>query len=155
MYWYGYKLHLLVGTNHQYNLGAMLSSANLNDGRASISLIKQWQQRNPNFQLVYATMDDGYDHEPMHRQLHKMGISGIIADNRRRETSAIGYDEHFAPVCIKQHSYRYDSYDPTYQTIKFTSPKECSTCPFADRGECQKVFKIKIADDFSVIVHQQ
>ena len=76
-----------------------------------------------------------------------MGIAGIIAYNRRREPIPIGCDEHFAPVCIKQHSYRYDSYDATYETIKYTSPKECGACPFAAQGECQKVYKIKITDD--------
>jgi transposase len=147
MYWYGYKLHLLVGTQNQYILGSMISSANLNDGKAAIPLLKQFQQCYPDFKLAFATMDAGYDHEPIYRQLHKMKISGIIAYNRRREPSPIGCDEHFAPVCIKQHSYRYDSYDSTYETIKYTEPKECSTCPFATQGECQKVYKIKITDD--------
>jgi transposase len=43
MYWYGYKLHLLVGIHNQYILGSMLSSANLNDGKAAIPLLKQFQ----------------------------------------------------------------------------------------------------------------
>jgi transposase len=65
MYWYGYKLHLLVGTQHQYILGSMLSSANQKDGKAAIPLLKQFQQRYPDFKWAFATMGAGYDHEPI------------------------------------------------------------------------------------------
>jgi transposase len=147
MYWYGYKLHFLVGTQNQYIFGSMLSSANLNDGKAAIPLLKQFQQRFPDFKSTDVTIDAGYNHEPIYRQLHRMGIAGIIAYNRRREPTPIGCDEHFSPVCIKQHSYRYDSYDAKYETIKYTSPKECEACPFAAQCECQKVYKIKNTDD--------
>src|SRR5699024_11456226 len=47
------------------------------------------------------------------------------------------------------HSYRYDSYDAKYETLKYTHPKECSACPcpLAQEGLCQKVFKMKITKD--------
>ncbi len=59
----------------------------------------------------------------------------------------VGFDEHFAPTCVREHSYRYDSYDQKYQTIKYGRPKECSTCPLAHDSLCQKVFKVKITSD--------
>jgi hypothetical protein len=44
------------------------------------------------------------------------------------------------------HSYRYDSFDLKYETIKYTQPKECLACPFND-GQCQKVFKKKVDEN--------
>ena len=89
---------MLVGTQNQYIFGSMLSTANLNDRKEAIPLLKQFQQRFSDVKLAYATMDAGYDHEPTYKQLPSMGIAGVIAYNRRREPTPIGCDEHFAPV---------------------------------------------------------
>src|SRR5699024_7063084 len=70
-----------------------------------------------------------------------------ISYNKRNETELIGFDKHFAPTCLREHSYRYDSYDAKYETLKYTQPKECSDCPLANEGICQKVFKMKITKD--------
>ena len=35
VFWYGFKDHLAVGTQSQYILQSMMSSGNLNDGKAS------------------------------------------------------------------------------------------------------------------------
>ncbi|MCT1902554.1 transposase [Oceanobacillus sojae] len=61
-----------------------------------------------------------------------------------------GYKAHLAvgaPTCLREHSYKYDSFDPKYETLKYTRPKECSDCPLANEGICQKVYKIKITTD--------
>src|SRR5690625_668819 len=55
----------------------------------------------------------------------------------------IGFDKQFSP-CLREHSYPYDIYDSKYETLKYTSPKECIDCPLAKEGICQKVFKMKI-----------
>src|SRR5699024_3989943 len=34
-----------------------------------------------------------------------------------------------------------------YETLKYTSPKECTECPLATEGICQKVYKVKITTD--------
>ncbi|MEY9971852.1 hypothetical protein ABH966_002225, partial [Lysinibacillus sp. RC46] len=47
----------------------------------------------------------------------------------------------------REHSYRYDSFDEKYRTLKFTRPKECATCPLRDDSLCQKGFKIKCDTD--------
>ncbi|RXZ76571.1 IS5/IS1182 family transposase, partial [Paenibacillaceae bacterium] len=57
-----------------------------------------------------------------------------------------GMDAYFRPICKQGHAYRYDSFDPNYETIKYTSPKECTTCPF-QQEQCQKVHKIRVAKD--------
>ncbi len=38
--WYGYKGHFAVGTKSQYLLLPLLSSANMNDSKAAIPLLK-------------------------------------------------------------------------------------------------------------------
>ena len=59
----------------------------------------------------------------------------------------MGYDEHFAPTCVREHSYRYDSFDTKYKTLKYTRPKECAACPLRHDSLCQKTFKIKQSTD--------
>ena len=93
-------------------------------------------------------MDAGYDFEPIYEQIHRMGHQSNIAYNKRNEREMIGYDQHFAPTCFREHSYRYDSYDPKYETLKYTQPLECRDCPLANQGQCQKVYKVRIATDF-------
>lgn len=74
-----------------------------------------------------------------------MGHQSVIAYNKRNEPEPVGFDKHFAPTCFREHSYRYDSYDAKYETLIYTSPKECKECPY--EGICQKVFKMKITED--------
>ncbi|MBD1383633.1 IS1182 family transposase [Metabacillus arenae] len=147
VFWYGYKAHLAVGTTSQYILQSLLSSANLNDGKAAIPLLKGIHERVTLSSLRYETMDAGYDYEPIYTQIHRMGHQAVIAYNKRNEPEPIGFDKHFAPTCVREHSYRYDSFDSKYETLKYTRPKECEDCPLANDGLCQKVYKVKITTD--------
>jgi transposase len=147
VFWYGYKGHLAVGTQSQYILGAMMSSGNLNDGKSAIPLLKRIDHYHPDYSFNYVTMDAGYDYEPIYKQIREARAHAIIAYNRRREPELVGFDEHFAPTCVREHSYRYDSYDPKYETLKYVRPRECESCPLAHDSLCQKVFKIKITTD--------
>ena len=147
VYWFGYKGHLAVGTQSQYIIGSLLSSGNLNDGKAAIPLLKGIAALHPNYTFKHAAMDAGYDYEPIYEQVHQAGAHAIIAYNKRREPELVGFDENFAPTCVREHSYRYDSYDPKYETIKYVRPKECAECPLAQDSLCQKVFKMKITKD--------
>lgn len=145
-FWFGYKGHLAVGTSSQYILQTLFSSGNLNDGKAAIPLLKGID-RLPLSHIRYQTMDAGYDYEAIYTQVYRMGQQSVIAYNKRNESEPIGFDKHFAPTCFREHSYRYDSYDAKYETLKYTSPKECKDCPLATEGICQKVFKMKITAD--------
>lgn len=146
VFWFGYKGHLAVGTSSQYILKALFSSGNLNDGKVAIPLLKGIEQLSlPS--LRYQTMDAGYDFEPVYEQVHRMGHQSVIAYNKRNEGELIGFDKHFAPTCFREHSYRYDSFDTTYETLKYTKPKECRNCPLANEGICQKVYKVKLTQD--------
>ncbi|PWA12480.1 IS1182 family transposase [Pueribacillus theae] len=147
VFWYGYKAHLAVGTSSQYIFQSLFSSGNLNDGKGAIPLLKGIHERLPLSSLRYETMDAGYDFEPIYTQIHQMGHQAVIAYNKRNEPEPIGFDKHFAPTCFREHSYRYDSFDPKYETLKYTQPKECKDCPLANEGICQKVYKVKITTD--------
>ena len=147
VFWFGYKGHLAVGTSSQYILQSLFSSGNLNDGKAAIPLLKGLDERLPLPHLQYAVMDAGYDYEPIYEQIHRIGHRAVIAYNRRNEPEPIGFDQHFAPTCVREHSYRYDSFDPKYETLKYTRPKECQDCPLANDELCQKVYKVKITTD--------
>lgn len=147
VFWYGYKAHLAVGTTSQYILQSLFSSGNLNDGKAAIPLLKGIQERLPISTLRYETMDAGYDYEAIYTQIHRLGHQAVIAYNKRNEPEPIGFDKHFAPTCVREHSYRYNSYDTKYETLKYTRPSECKECPLANDGLCQKVYKVKITTD--------
>ncbi|CEI82128.1 Transposase DDE domain protein [Oceanobacillus oncorhynchi] len=146
-YWFGYKAHLAVGASSQYILQSLFSSGSLNDGKAAIALLKGMDQRLPLTSASYQTLDAGYDFEPIYEQIHRMCQQSVIAYNKRNEGEMIGFDKDFAPTCLREHSYKYDSFDPKYETLKYTRPKECSDCPLANEGICQKVYKIKITTD--------
>ncbi|BFH69840.1 hypothetical protein PsJ27TS7_38400 [Paenibacillus dendritiformis] len=85
VFWYGYKGHLAIGTQSQYILGALLSSGSLNDGKAAIPLLKGVASQHPNFSFKYATMDAGYDYEPIYKQVREAEAHAVIAYNRRRD----------------------------------------------------------------------
>lgn len=50
-------------------------------------------------------------------------LQAVILYNPRGEGEVVGYDAQFAPPCVREHSYRYDSYDAKYCTLKYTCPK--------------------------------
>ena len=147
VFWFGYKGHLAVGTSSQYILQSLVSSGNLNDGKVAIPLLKGLHERLSLPHLRYAVMDAGYDYEPIYEQIHRLGYRAVIAYNKRNEPEPIGFDKYFAPTCVREHSYRYDSFDQTYETLKYTRPKECQDCPLANDDLCQKVYKVKITTD--------
>jgi transposase len=147
VFWYGYKGHLAVSASSQYIVQSLFSSGNLNDGKVAIPLLKGIDERLSLSFLRYQTMDAGYDYEPIYTQVHRMGQQSVIAYNKRRESEPIGFNKHFAPTCLREHSYRYDSFDSKYETLKYTRPKECKDCPLANEDICQKVYKIKITTD--------
>ena len=123
----------------------MMSSGNLNDGKAAIPLLKGLQKLP--LSIYYGMMDAGYDYMPIYQQIHSMEAHAIIAYNKRNEGEMIGFNEHFAPTCVREHSYRYDSYDKKYKTLKFVRPKECKECPLEQDSLCQKIYKIRIEQD--------
>ncbi|MDQ0338036.1 hypothetical protein J2S00_000819 [Caldalkalibacillus uzonensis] len=154
-FWFGFKGPFAVGTQSQYIFQSILSSGNLNDGKAAIPLLKGVQKRFTPLSIQYVTMDAGYDYLPIYEQIHHMGAQSIIAYNKRNEPEPVGFDHHFAPTCVREYSYRYDSFDSKYQTLKFTRPKECKDCPLAHDSLCQKVYNGTLEEWFEVVTWAQ
>ena len=145
-FWYGFKGHLAVSTKSQYIVARLMSSGNLSDSKAAIPLLKKVEDLLPKH-FTTAIFDAGYDYEPIYRQALHQTMRIVIPYNVRREGEMVGFDQHFRPTCVREHSYCYDSFDEKYQALKFTRPKECVTCPLRDDSLCQKVFKIKCETD--------
>lgn len=146
-YWYGYKGHFAVETKSQFILSSLMSTAKLNDAKAAIPLLKGIQERLPSLNIRYSILDKGYDFKAIYEYIHRIKSRSIIAHRIKHEPENAGFDENFAPTCVREHSYRYDSFDPKYQTLKYTRPKECSDCPLAHDSLCQKVYKVKMEKD--------
>lgn len=145
-FWYDFKGHLAVSTKSQYIVARLMSSGNPSDSKAAIPLLKKVNHIMPNH-FTTAIFDAGYDYEAIYRQISIQEMKAVIPYVKRREGEMIGFDEHFRPTCVREYSYCYDSFDEKYQTLKFTRPKECATCPLRDDSLCQKVFKIKCETD--------
>lgn len=145
-FWYGFKGHLAVSTKSQYIVARLMSSGNLSDSKAAIPLLKKVEDLIPEH-FTTTIFDAGYDYEPIYRQALHQTMRIVIPYNVRREGEMVGFDQHFRPTCVREHSYCYDSFDEKYQALKFTRPKECATCPLRDDSLCQKVFKIKCETD--------
>lgn len=63
-------------------------------------------------------MNAGYDYHSIYEQVYRNGAQSIIVYNKKNEPELIGFDENFAPTCVREHSYRYDSFDGKYQTVE-------------------------------------
>lgn len=146
VYWFGYKAHLAVSTKSQYIIASFMTSGNLHDSKAAIPLLKKIEQNLPT-QFTAGLFDAGYDYKPIYEQLQAQNLQAVIPYNQRNEGEVIGFDEHFAPTCVLEHSYRYDSFDARYNTLKYTRPKECANCPLQHDSLCQKTFKIRQSTD--------
>lgn len=146
IFWYGYKGHFAVDCESQYILTALFSSAHVNDGKMSIPLLKTLAARHPDLNIEHVLLDAGYDFEAVYKQVQAIGAKPLIDYNKRNEKPIAGKDKHFRPVCNEGHAYTYDSFDEKYETLKYTRPQACESCPFKEDG-CQKVFKIKVESD--------
>lgn len=144
-FWYGYKANLLVDTVSQYIVAGETCSAHVSDQRPAIMLLKRLQERFPDLKVKHVLADKGYDSEPVYRQIRELGAFPIIPLIHRTKLP-LREDKHYRPLCEQGHPYRYDSYDPKRGTVKFTRPKECTTCPLLAQG-CQKVIKIRMETD--------
>ena len=145
-FWFGFKGHLAVSTKSQYIVACLMSSGNLSDSKAAIPLLKKVAEVMPH-PFTTAIFDAGYDYEAIYRQILNQDMKAVIPYVKRRESEILGFDANFRPTCVREHSYCYDSFDEKYQSLKFTRPKECATCPLREDSLCQKVFKIKCETD--------
>lgn len=120
VFWFGFKGHLLVDCKSQYILKSLLSSGNVNDGKLAIPLLKALHELHPKLKPSYSLLDAGYDYSPIYQQVKAIGSRALIDYNPRNEELPEDKDKYFRPKCQQGHSYRYDSYDSQYDTLKYT-----------------------------------
>lgn len=147
VFWFGFKGHLLVDCKSQYILSSLLSSGNVHDSKLAIPLLKALKELHPELKPSFVLADAGYDYIPIYQQAKAIGARALIDYNPRNEQLPESKDKYFRPKCQEGHSYRYDSYDAQYDTLKYTQPKECNECPLKENNQCQKVFKVKVSSD--------
>ena len=141
VFWHGYKAHLAVTTNSQYLLSSILTSAHVADLSVAVPLmrtLKSFGMRNN-----HVLFDKGYDVKALYEESHALGFKPIIPLKRVAKSDG-EWTTDYAPTCLMEEGYVYDSFDKRYGALKFTLPeKRCRSCPLQDEGLCQKVIKIK------------
>jgi transposase len=143
--YYGFKANLLVDTDCQYILSGLWSSANPNDQRMAVILLKGLLLKFPMLKVKHILGDKGYDCAAIYQLIHSLGSYPAIPMIHHKDPPE-GMNLDYTPVCSQGHAYRYDSFDAKYETLKYTQPSECKGCPLSGSG-CQKVFKIRIETD--------
>jgi len=143
--YYGFKANLLVDADCQYILSGLWSSANLNDQRMAVILLKGLLLKFPRLNVKHVLGDKGYDSAAIYQLIHSLGAYPTIPMIHHKEPPK-GMNSDYNPVCSQGHTYRYDSFDAKYETLKYTQPSQCKDCPLSGSG-CQKVFKIRIQTD--------
>ncbi|WP_342563863.1 transposase [Paenibacillus sp. FSL R7-0345] len=143
--YYGFKANVLVDADSQYVLSGVFSSANLNDQRMAVLLLKGLHLKFPGLKVKHVLGDKGYDSSAIYQLIHSLGAFPIIKMIHHKKPPE-GMNQDYTPVCSQGHAYRYDSFDTKYETLRYTRPNHCKDCPFSASG-CQKVFKIRIQTD--------
>lgn len=147
-FWFGYKVSLAVSTRTQYILDMTVASAFTADVSLAIPTIRKVGKNKIRTDTPsYLTLDKGYDAKDIYTEAHNSGQEPITALKRQAKHNG-EVDDHYAPTCFREHSYKYDSYDKRYGALKYVRPEaHCRECPLKNAGLCQKVYKVKQMDD--------
>lgn len=141
VFWHGYKVHLAVTTASQYILSAILTSAHIADVSVAIPLMRDVGDLN--IQNIHVLFDKGYDALSVYEEAHSLGFEPIIPLKRDAKSNGERTAD-YAPTCLIEECYKYDSYDFRYGALKYVRPDtRCAQCPLQHEGMCQKVIKIK------------
>ncbi|MBO0475326.1 hypothetical protein IGL98_003111 [Enterococcus sp. DIV0840] len=145
-YWFGYKTHYAVTAHSQYILAGITTSAFVADVSVAIPLMMKVADLGIEDTMVL--MDKGYDAHSIYEKAHELKLEPII-DLKRVPKNDGEIDRFYAPTCLLEYSYKYDSFDKRYSALKFTKPEtHCRDCPLRNEGLCQTVIKIKQSDNF-------
>lgn len=142
-YWFGYKTHCAVT---QYILAGITTSAFVADVSVAIPLMMKVADLGIEDTMVL--MDKGYDAHSIWEKARELKLEPIIELKRVPKNDG-EIDRFYAPTCLLEYSYKYDSFDKRYSALKFTKPEtHCRDCPLRNEGLCQTVIKIKQSDNF-------
>lgn len=150
-YWFGYKGHYAVSTESQYLLASLFTSAFVADMNIAIPLMRQVASLG--LSDCHIMMDKGYDAAAIYEEAHDLSFEPII-DHKKPPEGDGEFDAFFAPTCLLEYGYKYDSFDKRYDALKFVKPEtNCRDCPLQHEGMCQKVIKIKQTTDVRRYAH--
>lgn len=145
VFWHGYKAHLAVTTKSQYILSSILTSAHIADMSVAIPLIRDVKRLG--LTNVHMIFDKGYDVKALYEEAHELGFEPIISLKRMAKNDG-EWTSDYAPTCLIEEGYTYDSFDKRYGALKYKLPeKRCRSCPLQHENMCQKVIKIKQQKD--------
>jgi len=147
-FWFGYKGTLAVSTKSQYILNMHIASAFASDVSLAIPTIRKAAEAlKPEKEAPYFSLDKGYDAKEIYQECHDLDLEPIIPLKKIAKNDG-EVDDHYAPTCLLEYSYKYDSYDKRYGALKYARPESyCRDCPLQDEGLCQKVIKVKQMND--------
>src|SRR5699024_8187953 len=147
-FWFGEKGTVAVSTHSQYILNLHIASAFSSDVSLAIPTIRKTVAKcTPKKEMTYFSLDKGYDAKEIYQELHSLEMEPIIPLKSVPKNEG-EVDAHYAPTCLLEYSYRYDSYDKRYGALKYVRPQgQCKNCPLQHEGMCQKVIKIKQMND--------
>lgn len=77
-------------------------------------------------------------------QVYQMNQQSIIAYNKLNEPEPLGFDKHFTPTCVWEHSYRHDNYDIKLWNVKICAFERVQWLSSKSGSSLSKIFKIKI-----------
>lgn len=145
VFWHGYKGHFAVSTESQYLLSAILTSAHIADVSVAIPLMRDIRQLG--ISSVHVILDKGYDAKAVYEEAHSLGLEPIVPLKREAKNDG-EWTNDYAPTCLIEAGYKYDSFDKRYGALKYIIPKaRCCTCPLQHQEMCQKVIKIRQNSD--------
>ena|SRR5699024_7898952 len=99
-------------------------------------------------------MEARYNYEPIYQQVYQVNQRPIIAYDKQNEPEPLEFDKHFALICVRERSYRYNSYDAEYETLRYTHIIRCSDITLVQKAFRQQVFKRKIIINFRLYTIQ-
>ena len=150
-YWFGYKAHYAATANTHYLLAGITTSAFIADVSVAIPLMDKIASLG--VKNTFVLMDKGYDAQAIYEKAHDLSFEPII-DLKRVPKNDGEIDNFYAPTCVLEYSYQYESFDKRYHALKFKRPEtRCRDCPLSNEGLCQKVIKIKQATDVRKYAH--
>jgi hypothetical protein len=146
LYYFGYKVHLMVDAKSQLPLAVSITPANVSDSPEAPLLMQQAKQHHPEIKMATIAMDAGYDaYENYRYTIKEIGASPVIALNRRGSSnpgsSGLTLSQDGTYSCPAGFEAIYDGSEKKNGRLKFRCPavmgkcqcllqKACSSSPY-------------------------
>lgn len=134
LFYFGYKVHLMVDAKSQLPLAVRVTPANKNDSPEAPILMKQSQQKHPDVKVDTITMDSSYDaYENYRFSIEEIKAKPIIPLNSRGNLNPlVGGGLTLSPdgtyVCPAGFKAVYSGFDKKRNRTKFRCPAVMGKC---------------------------